>query len=92
MSKLWFKAKQYGWGWTPASWQGWVSIVFYIFLLIRIFSNAYRTTDSASEILTTAIVPFLLLTFLLIALCYAKGEKPQWRWGKKTEQAEQNMN
>jgi hypothetical protein len=22
--KLWFRAKRYGWGWTPTSWQGWL--------------------------------------------------------------------
>ncbi len=21
--KLWFKAKKFGWGWTPCSWEGW---------------------------------------------------------------------
>jgi hypothetical protein len=23
-----------------------------------------------------------LLTLLLIGICYLKGEKPRWRWGK----------
>ena len=26
----WFKRKLYGWGWTPARWQGWVVLVVYI--------------------------------------------------------------
>ncbi len=30
----WFKRKLYGWGWTPAKWQGWVVVLaFVIFLL-----------------------------------------------------------
>lgn len=22
-NKLWFKAKNYGWGWYPVTWEGW---------------------------------------------------------------------
>ena len=32
----WFKAKLYGWGWTPAKWQGWLVVLTYI-ILISIF-------------------------------------------------------
>jgi len=27
---LWFKAKQYGWGWYPARWQGWLIVIGFI--------------------------------------------------------------
>ena len=90
MTKLWFKAKQYGWGWTPASWQGYVAIALYIFIAIKIFFHINKTSNSASDILIDLIFPFVLLTFLLIILCYAKGEKPKWRWGKNTETRKDN--
>ena len=25
--KLWFRAKCYGWGWYPCSWEGWLVIL-----------------------------------------------------------------
>jgi hypothetical protein len=31
MRNIWFKAKRYGYGWTPYTWEGW--LVFFIFLI-----------------------------------------------------------
>ena len=33
MKKVWFKAKEYGWGWYPSSWQGWIILLIYLLLL-----------------------------------------------------------
>ena len=30
----WFKRKLYGWGWTPATWQGWFAIGVYVLLIL----------------------------------------------------------
>ena len=30
----WFKRKIYGWGWTPVKWQGWVTILVFVVLMI----------------------------------------------------------
>ncbi len=30
--KYWFKAKNYGWGWYPATWQGWLILAGFIYL------------------------------------------------------------
>jgi hypothetical protein len=36
--KPWFKPKQFGYGWTPASWQGWVlTLIITVAPLIGIF-------------------------------------------------------
>lgn len=74
-NKLWFKAKMYGWGWTPCSWQGWILLL--IWAVFFVFSM--KTLDH--EWLKNLIVVFLL-TAGLIYICYRKGEKPCWRWGK----------
>lgn len=46
----WFKRKLYGWGWTPATWQGWVTLVAFLAVFFWIFvpfiSNP-EPTDSA---------------------------------------------
>jgi uncharacterized membrane protein YhaH (DUF805 family) len=73
----WFPAKRYGWGWgLPSAWQGWV--VFIIFIgVVSILPAIVRPDDN---------MPLFLLAMtsavaVLIAICYAKGEPPKWRWG-----------
>lgn len=73
--KYWFKAKLYGWGWYPASWQGWIITGLYVgvvFLLVVHFEEN--------------IAPFLawatVATGIFALISYKKGEKPHWRWGK----------
>jgi drug/metabolite transporter (DMT)-like permease len=78
---LWFKAKEYGWGWYPITWQGWLTVVLFIVLVV---GNAYRLNIANHS--TTVPVEFLIetgvLVIILIAVCFWKGEKPGWKWGK----------
>ena len=78
MEKLWFRRKLYGWGWTPVSWEGWLVIAVYIGLLI--FGVSKMDHEG-----TKNITVILLLTAGLIYICYRKGEKPKWQWGKRIE-------
>ncbi len=57
----WFKRKLYGWGWTPARWQGWVTLLVYIFALI-FFALTLDEESSRKEIAFTFILPVILLT------------------------------
>lgn len=81
----WFKSKLYGWGWTPVKWQGWLVILGYILLMLTIILNREKeipgNPDSGSNFLTFAL-PIILLTALLIFICYKKGERPRWQWGQ----------
>lgn len=83
MHKLWFKAKHYGWGWYPATWQGWTVMGVYIAMLIIFLIRIENYSHSGSDTLIGMIVPFIVLTALLITICYRTGEKPRWRWGSK---------
>jgi hypothetical protein len=84
MSKLWFKAKDYGWGWYPSAWQGWLVVLGYIVILAVIFilTKNYIVNDSDVFIF---LIPVAIATALLLFICYKKGERPEWRWGKKKE-------
>lgn len=74
--KLWFKAKEYGWGWRPASWEGWLVICIYAALLVLLLWLVQ------SRVMTsTFLVMALALSTLLIVICYKTGERPHWRWG-----------
>jgi hypothetical protein len=73
----WFPAKRYGWGWgLPRAWQGRAVLAAFIGL----FAAGFWVFPPKSE-----LVPFLayaaFLTVVLIAICWAKGEPPRWRWG-----------
>ncbi len=84
--KLWFKRKLYGWGWTPATWQGWASTLLYVLLLVA-FGLTLDETSPPNEIVFTFVLPIVLLTIAFIRLAYKKGEKPRWQWGNDSKES-----
>lgn len=82
--KLWFRAKTYGWGWTPCSWEGWVATALYIALVVA-FGLTIDEASPVREVMFTFVLPVTLITIAFIRLAYAKGEKPGWRWGRSGE-------
>lgn len=78
----WFKAKLYGWGWTPATWQGWLITFLYVVLIV-LFSLTIDNSSSAKEVVFTFALPVFLLTATFIRIAYKTGEKPRWQWGPK---------
>lgn len=83
MSKLWFKAKRYGYGWTPCSWEGWaVTLVFVVLAVIPATSQTWLgiATWSLGDMLFT-VAWYVLLVILVIRICSARGEPARWRWG-----------
>jgi hypothetical protein len=79
--KLWFRAKMYGWGWYPISWQGWVVLLIYVVAMIKIVTSL-APQHSGSDALFALAIRVVPLTILLLIICYAKGERPRWHWGK----------
>jgi len=82
MQKYWFKAKQYGWGWYPSSWQGFLVLVVYFLILILEFLRVDSTSNSVSDTFYGVAFQFIILTIMLLLVCYTTGERPKWRWGK----------
>jgi len=78
--KYWFKRKLYGWGWTPARWQGWI-VTFVFVALILTFAFTVDEGSSANEFMFTFFLPIVLLTITFIRIAYKTGEKPKWQWG-----------
>ncbi|MFA5652129.1 MAG: hypothetical protein WC933_02080 [Candidatus Paceibacterota bacterium] len=74
--KIWFRAKTYGWGWYPITWQGWAVIFTWVIIFATIISNV---RINSLEYWVSIIVSISILIYI----CYKKGEKPGWRWGKK---------
>lgn len=74
--QYWFPAKRYGWGWgVPSCWQGWLTMGIWLGLLL-----ADGMLFAARSILLFQAIA-VLLTSILIAICWWKGEPPRWRWG-----------
>ncbi len=80
----WFKRKVFGWGWVPATWQGWlVTVVYIVLILLLVFTREEAipgNPDSGSNFLVFGL-PIIILTTVFIFVCYRKGEKPKWQWG-----------
>ena len=75
--RYWFPAKRYGWGWgLPITWEGWLVMLGFFGLLAVGFAVA---PPSRSMIGFATYVG--VLTALLMAICWWKGEPPKWRWG-----------
>lgn len=77
-NRYWFPAKRYGWGWGPPNcWQGWAVLLVWfmiVFAALRTFSREHAM----------AYLFFLVvMTGLLLVICYLKGEPPAWRWGDR---------
>ena len=81
--KLWFKAKMYGWGWYPVSWEGWVITFLYTASILVQTFNLDGAVHSGSDFLISFSIPFITNTIFLLIICHARGEKPKWRWGEK---------
>lgn len=89
--KLWFKAKTYGWGWTPSSWEGWLATLVYVVaetgLVIWFIKKIEFLQAQVNPEYTSSIIIFiagvLILISALITLCIKRGEKPSWHWGDK---------
>lgn len=82
-NKLWFKAKRYGYGWYPATWQGWAIITAFVFIEILNFIRLDEVSHSNSDTLRPFIIQTAILTAVLIWICQKTGEKARWRWGDK---------
>lgn len=80
-SKLWFKRRRYGYGWTPITWQGWTVVALFLGIVL---TSAFRMPEGPStKDMVSYFVFISTLTIILVTVTYKTGPKPKWRWGKK---------
>lgn len=79
--KLWFKSKRYGIGWTPSTWEGWLTTISYIAIiyLFAVNSESQLAVGDVKEFFITLAA----ITAIFIAIAYRTGEKLKWRWGSR---------
>ena len=75
----WFPAKRYGWGWgLPTAWQGWSVLALFALLILAGAVLLLPSHGPGPFVAYSAI-----LSALLVAVCWVKGEPPSWHWGSK---------
>lgn len=77
----WFKAKLYGWGWTPATREGWLITLTAVGVVIW---HAVRFENSGlpeSAVIDEVLIPTAAVVVALLVVCVWKGEPARWRWG-----------
>jgi hypothetical protein len=82
MDTIWFKAKRFGWGWTPATWQGWLILAGFV---AGIAASAFAILGAGQVVTVHQWMAFYAAiaveSLSLIVICYKTGERPRWRWG-----------
>jgi len=82
----WFKRKLYGWGWIPVSWEGWLFVLGFIAIIlldgIYLASKTSPNIEPTTRDLSLFFGVIIISVILLFWICYKKGEKPKWSWGR----------
>jgi hypothetical protein len=79
----WFRAKRYGWGWYPATWQGWLVIFGFISAVVLNFLRLDAQSHSVHDTMRPFLVETAAMSIVLILIGYLTGERPRWRWGNR---------
>ncbi len=66
--KPWFGPRVLGWGWQPASWEGWVSMLTFFGIIAIIIYKKHSDLQMALYV--------LVLVGLFMIFCYLTGGNP----------------
>lgn len=84
--KYWFKRRRYGYGWTPITWRGWLTLLVFIGVVVlgavAIMEDTPRNTITPESFVFLAFMS--IATAIAVVVSRAKGPKPKWRWGSKS--------
>lgn len=75
MDKIWFKAKRIGYGWYPATKEGYIVVFTYVLLII-----AFALQFAYYNNIAIYLIEVLISTLILVSIAYLKGEKAHWSY------------
>ncbi|MFA7308844.1 MAG: hypothetical protein WC045_02105 [Patescibacteria group bacterium] len=78
--RLWYKAKTYGLGWYPVTWQGWACTLGYVVFVVLVAFDVDSKVHTVPETLVRFFLLIVPATVVLCVIAYYTGEKPAWRW------------
>jgi hypothetical protein len=80
----WFKRKLYGWGWTPATKEGWTIIGGYLLLVVGLVYGYEK--NIGIHVKPIEFLGLLVASVVcLVLVAWHTGESPKWQWGKHEE-------
>ncbi len=74
--RYWFAAKEYGWGWFPATWEGWAVTGVFVLSVV-----AWALAVPPKESLKKFLFGVGVCGCVFIGIAWATGAPPEWRWG-----------
>ena len=84
-SKYWFSSKKYalpagrqGYGWTPATLEGWTATLIYVFIAVYAFVEVHKDYPTVKQNIIAAMPTFIFATVIFLLICYKKGEPLKW--------------
>jgi hypothetical protein len=84
-NRYWFRPKSYGYGATPATWEGWT--VTFAGVAVVVVSTWYllaRHAKAAPGDWTVWTIVVTVTVAVLVAVSYCKTDGPwRWRWGSR---------
>jgi hypothetical protein len=83
MARYWFRQKTFGYGATPNTWQGWLTTLVGIALILGVaFAGRHMPDHRLGLLVTVGGLALIVIPFLI--LCYVKTEGG-WRWRNGNE-------
>jgi ABC-type amino acid transport system permease subunit len=85
MNRLWFRARDYGWGWTPVTLEGWLVMLAFLVAIgavTAVFLYQLRHGADPGRATRLFMLGIAILCGIVVAICWATGERPRWRWGE----------
>lgn len=80
MARYWFKQKRYGFGASPATWEGWAFTGAYVALLL--LGSAWMAAAPEARALSYFTIA-AILTIAFVAISWRTTEGGwRWRWGR----------
>ncbi|MCC7543654.1 hypothetical protein IT415_03000 [bacterium] len=79
----WFRAKKYGWGWVPVTWQAWLIVAIWSAIFAGIIALLDLRFNGSWQGPVFSILIGFVWASVLIYISYKKGEPPRWQWGGK---------
>jgi hypothetical protein len=77
----WFKRRFFGFGWVPATREGWLVTLVFLAFLIWSGNDIASVSEPTDEMVYWFLVRIFIAVIVMITICYKTGEKPKWQWG-----------
>jgi hypothetical protein len=83
MSTYWFKPREYGYGATPITWQGWAITVAAVIVVVLSSLVVPALANGAASALSALVIDVLAIAALVIVSRRKTDGEWRWRWGQR---------